>query len=368
MPNKRDITAPKKENRTPFCSVAACRLGLNPGGYGSYMPDHIMLIETPLPWPRGYLREPGTLPPEVIELARSLIYERPTGTPLRHRFLAIAPDADYSRPGYRRLIYYRRPEGLFADFSQVEYQVPTADVGPLAWALLQEPDQLPTFDRYRQETHTRDLLVCTHGAVDAACSKFGYPLYRTLRDQYATPSDGQLRVWRVSHIGGHLFAPTMLEMPGGRYWGFLGETEAEQVARRSGDPVRLRDNYRGWCGLQGPFLQVAERELFMQFGWDWLDYHKSGRIVAPDEGGANGQDDPTRPWAEVRIDFASPDGQVQGTYEARVEVECTLAAPPRTGSAETYPYPQYVVTQARFIPTAAYRLTPQPLLQTMATT
>ena len=113
---------------------------------------------------------------------------------------------------------------------------------------------------------------------------------------------------------------------------------------------------------------MAERELFMQFGWDWLDYHKSGRIVAPDEGGANGQDDPTRPWAEVRIDFASPDGQVQGTYEARVEVECTLAAPPRTGSAETYPYPQYVVTQARFIPTAAYTLTPQPLLQTMATT
>ncbi|MCB0214685.1 MAG: sucrase ferredoxin, partial [Anaerolineae bacterium] len=165
------MAAQKNENSTQFCSVAACRLGLNPGGYGSFVPDHIILIETPLPWPKGYLREPDPLPPEVIELVRRLVLERPSSTPLRHRFLAIAPDADYSRPGYRRLIHYRRPNGLFADFNQVEYQVPTADLGPLAWALLQEPTRLSAFDRYRIDAApTRDLLVCTHGVVDAGCA------------------------------------------------------------------------------------------------------------------------------------------------------------------------------------------------------
>ncbi|MCB0209786.1 MAG: sucrase ferredoxin, partial [Anaerolineae bacterium] len=235
-----------------------------------------------------------------------------------------------------------------------------------AWALLQEPTRLSAFDRYRIDAaSTRDLLVCTHGVVDAGCAKFGYPLYRTLREQYAAPSGGRLRVWRVSHIGGHLFAPTMLEMPGGRYWAFLDAETAGQVAQCSGDPTHLRDNYRGWCGMELPFLQVAERELFMLFGWDWLNYCKSGRTLARNEERTDAHSAPARPWALVRIDFASPDGQVQGAYEARVEVACTLDAPSRSGSAETRPYPQYTITQARFIPAVADTPADQPLLQTV---
>jgi len=39
-------------------------------------------------------------------------------------------------------------------------------------------------------------LVCTHGNVDVACSRFGYPIYEKLRKEY---SDENLRVWRCSH-------------------------------------------------------------------------------------------------------------------------------------------------------------------------
>lgn len=348
-----------KEATAQFCSVAACQVGLDPGGYGGFPYDHTLLIETPLPWPKGFLREAGSFPPEVIELARRLILERPDGAPVRHRFLALAPDAEYSRPGYRRLIYYRRPVGPFAAFTQVEYLVPEAKIGPLAWALLQEPAHLSAFDRYREmPARTRDLLVCTHGAVDAACGKFGYPLYRALRETYAAHSEGQLRAWRVSHFGGHIFAPTMLDMPGGRYWAFLDAEKVEQVVRRSGNPARLRGHYRGWSGLERPFLQVAERELFIELGWAWLDYLKSGQVLAQDEGRPNAHGGVARTWAEVRIDYASPDGRVRGAYEARVEVERKIEAIPSTGGSETHPYPQYVVTQARFVPADFYATMP----------
>ncbi len=71
--------------------------------------------------------------------------------------------------------------------------------------------------------------------------------------------------------------------------------------------------YRGWCGLES-FEQRAEREIWIQQGWEWLSYNKQGRTLA--QGG-----DPDQPdWAEVDIDFASPDGQTRGSYQARIEV------------------------------------------------
>lgn len=89
-------------------------------------------------------------------------------------------------------------------------------MGTLAWALYEAREQLPTFERYRvpDADKVRDILVGTHGTIDVACAKFGYPLYRHLRDTYA---DEGLRVWRVSHFGGHVFAPTLMDMPTGHY-------------------------------------------------------------------------------------------------------------------------------------------------------
>ncbi|MCG8349720.1 MAG: hypothetical protein MI924_18295, partial [Chloroflexales bacterium] len=256
-----------------FCSVCARQAGLDPSGYAAAH-DQLLAIETPLPWPATMFREPGTLPHELLEMIKILRQEHMQGRPVRIRPIAIAPDPEYSRPGFRRVLFYQRPNDPCAAFTQQEYLAPQAELGPLCWALLRDPAALPRFEAYYQPTgDMRDLMVCTHGTVDAACGKFGFPLYKLLRERHAALSGGRLRVWRVTHFGGHVFAPTMIDMPHGSYWAYIGAEEAALLVQRCGDVGRLRGHYRGWSGLAAPFLQVLERELFLRYGWPWLDYH-----------------------------------------------------------------------------------------------
>jgi hypothetical protein len=57
----------------------------------------------------------------------------------------------------------------------------------------------------------------------------------------------------------------------------------------------------------------------MQEGSEWLDYQKSGRVLAIDSSDADYPD-----WAEVRIEFNSPDASINGAYEARIEANGTV--------------------------------------------
>lgn len=323
-----------------FCSICAKQAGLDSAG-SAYTYSHVLAAEIPLPWPESMYSEPGILPQELLDVRRLLIESYQRGNPLSISAFAIAPDAAYSRPGYRRVLSYRRPEGPFAIFEQEEYLAPEDDFGPLCWALLVDHAALPRFEDYRQPaTNMRDLMVCTHGAIDAACAKFGFPIFRQLR-RMADQSAGQFRVWRVSHFGGHVFAPTVLDMPEFRYWAYIEHEKVEMLALHGGDTAELRECYRGWAGLESPLLQVAERELFVRHGWPWLDYLKEGQVLSQAEIVAS--DDPA--WAEVRIGFVAPDASERGAYVARVEQTSSIECIYSTGDPETYAYPQYTVTR-----------------------
>ena len=87
------------------------------------------------------------------------------------------------------------------------------------------------------------------------------------------------------------------------------------LVHRNGSVSGLREYYRGWSGLS-EFEQIAEREIWMQSGWSWLNYLKAGKILAMEEVGEGQKTN----WAEVRIDFAATDGSTTGAYEARIEV------------------------------------------------
>lgn len=277
-----------------------------------------LVVEAPTPWPSD-VWDSDLVPPALRTLARTA---RERG--LRLRPLAIAPDPEYSRRGYTRLLHLRRPTVPFAVYMKDEFLVPSDEVDPLVGALVAQPVAPPRFERYRQDSaHIRDLLVCTHGSQDACCAAFGYPVYRLLRDRYAAASGGRLRAWRVSHFGGHRFAPTLIDFPAGHYWGQLGAEALERLIRRAGPLPDLRRCYRGWAGL-GFFEQVAEREILRREGWAWITYLKSGSVL-DDEGRPIGPEaDPVfaeRPLqrAKVRIDFAAPDGGAAGAYEATLE-------------------------------------------------
>ena len=319
-----------------YCNVLAMEKGLDPAGSAGAF-DDAMLVETPLPWKHPMHHLVGVLPPQIIDVLRLWRQQSQAGTPVRHRPLMIAPDAAYSLPGWRRLMFFTRTAPRIAQYARTEYLVPEAELGPLVWAWYQAQDEVSRFDTYRVDPQAgRDLLVCTHGTIDAACAKFGFPLYAMLRQQHAHE---HLRVWRVSHFGGHVFAPTLLDMPTGHYWAYVDAPQAAQIARQSGNVRDLYGYYRGWAGLVPGFAQATEREVWMQHGWDWFAYPRAGRILAKDATAAHPQ------WAQVHLDYSTPDGTAQGSYALRVEVRMHVHTRPKTADEKEYAYPQYVVTE-----------------------
>jgi hypothetical protein len=215
----------------------------------------------------------------------------------------------------------------------------------LVRAICADPTNLADWELYRQPVGEamRDLMVCTHGAVDVVCAKFGYPAYKLLRTHYA---DKNVRVWRVSHFGGHICAPTLLTFPDGRAWAYIGAEQAPQLVLQSGDPRDLYGNYRGWAMLPRPFAQVVEREVWMREGWAWLECEVDAEVTAVDQP-ASEEEKPA--WAEVLLLYTRPDGR-RGRYQARVELSHTLDLYGSTKSEHPHAFAQYQVTALEHTP------------------
>lgn len=315
-----------------YCNCLALESGLRPSGHAGDFQD-AFILEAPLPWKLDMMQKAGALPQTVIDLLALWLQEYRDGKGYPHRPLVIAPDPEYSREGYRRVMFYSRPEGAFAEYEKTEYCVPDADAGDLIWAWYQDRGEMPRFEPYRapDADATRDILICTHGTVDAACAKFGYPLYKYMRNHC---THNGLRVWRVSHFGGHVFAPTLMDMPHGGYWAYIDKAQADQIASRSGDVAALEGHYRGWAGVEDGFMQAAESALWQMHGWDWFKWQKSGQIIAADDA-----EQPS--WADVQIRCATPEGKT-GVYTVRVEVRQYIETIITTGDERRHNYPQYV--------------------------
>lgn len=342
-----------------YCSVISKAVGEDPIG-SAIAADQWLFIEVPRPWTKA-------LWPDKPQLASLLpLFDQIRRRPrlwLQLRIGAIVPDPEYSRPGYSYLLYYQRPSQLFTQFTAQAYCLPTAQVAELAEALLLHPGQLSTFNPYRQPA-SRDLLVCTHTHYDVACGRFGTPLYKTLRQDYAgTLASTPLRVWQTSHFGGHHFAPTLIDFPAGRFWGHLEPDVLDQLIYQRGDEHQLKPFYRGWGGCDR-WGQIAERAIWMQEGWPWLAYPKAVQVVTKDPGRLSHRLlrgvlrwipairaqvllkklEQKLSWAQVRIQFNSPDSSAMGTYEVRVEVSHTVMSQMRSGKGQLRdPVKQYRV-------------------------
>jgi hypothetical protein len=313
-----------------LCSLVSRANGEDP--IGSAKPiENRLIVELPQPWQRDAL---GSR--RLVEGLRPIV-EGAREAGLLDAFSAILPDREYSRNGHTRLLFLRKPSGPFAVYEKEDFLVPNGGVAAAAGALL-KGDGLGRFERYRQQTdHVRDILVCTHGGRDVCCGKFGYPAYDLLRRRHAAP--GKLRVWRTSHIGGHRFAPTMIDYPEGRHWGHLEPWAAERLAARRGPVSDLSPFLRGWAGLRSPAEQAAEREVFAREGWVWTGYLKEGCVLHSGDG-----------RTEVRIDYRSLDGATSSAYEATVEVAGTVMTMESSGDAELAEVDQYRIVRLEQAP------------------
>ena len=105
------------------------------------------------------------------------------------------------------------------------------------------------------------FLVCTHGKRDRCCAKYGLPLYENLSNLAPETT------WQSSHVGGHRFAPNVIYLPSGIYYGrFTGE-EAGRLAASANAGKILIDHYRGRA-CYPPEVQAAEFYLRSQTGID----------------------------------------------------------------------------------------------------
>ncbi|NJM98679.1 MAG: hypothetical protein HC800_17320 [Phormidesmis sp. RL_2_1] len=140
-----------------------------------------------------------------------------------------------------------------------------------------------------------------------------------------------VRIWQVSHIGGHRFAPTAISLPDGRYYGRLTPSALCAIINRSGSIDQLRSTYRGWS-LLPPSVQVLERQLLLSQGWSWLNNKIAYQAIASPS--ANGPSENN--LVRVKLSVQQPNGNII-THQAKlvrdinqpdcVKVSCGSALP-----------------------------------------
>lgn len=371
-----------------FCSVNARTLGADPLGTAP-MYDEFIMMEFDLPWARNVVDSaefPGGVAAAVAEA-------KDRGR--RVQLQCFAPDGRYSRPGMCRVMYFSRrssaPEAS-SQYASLEYVVPVDGVEALIRFLLLGDGGGDSdgagFASFRVERgNVRDLFVCTHGARDACCGKYGVALQIDLdavanatvaRRETAGAADnvdiaagdddtaetnqrvcqatghvpaGRTRVWRVNHLGGHRFAPTLLELPAARYWGALESDVVQTLVDGPAGLDRLRPYYRGWSGLHSPAEQVAEAEAWRRIGSAWLAYDKTiYTVVRRDDGPDAGStpaalgDGTDRERAQVVLEWTDPRSGKRGRIEVGVEVSHMLTLLESCGAEEVHSE-QYVVAR-----------------------
>ena len=231
------MTVPVPAARAEFrCSVASLEAVEPLEGTASTIRGFVV-VETPGPWGVHAVQE-SRLDPEVRR--RLLDLEGQGVRPLLIR-----------RPG-------RRPRG--AAVRLFTAHVPSAR---LESAELADPRELLDLDldalapgrSVGLEQHPGPLfLACTHGRHDACCAELGRPLAAALAA--AAPEES----WEVSHIGGDRFAPNVLVLPHGLYYGRLLPAEAEQLVTAHHDGRLDLEHLRGRSSY--PFaVQAAEIHL-----------------------------------------------------------------------------------------------------------
>ena len=228
---------------SPRCAAHAASIEVDPGGSALHV-DEVLMIDVPLPWPKPVWAADGfTHVPEAVMAAGE--------AGRRVRALAAVPIDD----GISRIVGYgRMPE--VGPMIRHEWHADASEIGELADRLLR--GGLGSADDRLVESGSdqREVAICAQGSHDICCGADGMRLVGEL-----VAIRPGLSVRKVSHTGGHRYAPTGITFPDGRMWGFVSVEELGAIVDRDGSPAAVAGRCRGWMGLP-PVAQVAERAVF----------------------------------------------------------------------------------------------------------
>lgn len=279
----------------PRCAAHATAIGTDPGGT-AISAEAVALVEAPLPWPKpvfasgvlegftpmmdlhvGPTRVLATVPPDTADRHNAA----PPDTPDGHN--AAPPDERSPRGKVPVVLHWRAGAGSRSAY----FEADSSDGlrGLFAHLAHQSPaDPVPKgagFASVGYAENERSVLICTQGSHDVCCGSEGTRLaadfeavlraYRVadVDEPYAgaPTAGGRVAVHRVSHTGGHRFAPTAMTLPDGRMWAGIEAGELASILDRTADATALAPRCRGWWGAPTGPAQVAERAVFAQVGW-----------------------------------------------------------------------------------------------------
>jgi hypothetical protein len=256
-----------------------------------------VLIECPPPWKADELRSKA-VSANLRSLGDEFYKIHPNG------ILLFIYNEKLRRDGLTRILIFTPMSGFTQGYAKQEIHVPSIeDVATVLKNWLAGED----VGGRDINPHVRDILICTHGAVDKRCGRCGVPFYRQANAVVADLGVESVRIWQSSHFGGHRFAPTVLDVPQCRYYAWLDASSFAAILTYNGDISCLQYIYRGWAILPYP-AQAMERELIFQHGWEWFNYQVTCHIVEQSEDEC---------FHRIELSAASSDGSIN-CYQADV--------------------------------------------------
>ena len=270
---------------SPRCAPFTSDLGVDPAGT-AFAAQLVVLIEAALPWPKPVNEHPV--------MAGSMALMRSASVPTR--VLAAVPrtlgggsvdqggvDQGSFSKGSVFVVAYRQ----LADsptMSRTSFEVPEAELVDLVSQLTSgaAPGGLAYVASHIDKAGPA-VMICTQGSHDVCCGEMGETLAVETEDRFP-----EVEVFRVSHTGGHRFAPTALTLPDGRMWAYLSADDLAKIFGRSGPPVDVADKCRGWIGAARGAAQTAERAVFAAEPWAWDELTRTVEVLerqTPDSSG-----------------------------------------------------------------------------------
>ncbi len=221
----------------PRCTDWSSSIALDPRGT-AFAADTVTFIATPAAWPKPVFAHP---------LLTGLAPRMNTTIGVTRNF-AFRQDASSDD---RVLVYiYSGPE-----MTGKSYLVPPPHLPEL---ILNQDDRWLS----GEPAPSRVLAVCTQGSHDVCCGADGTRFA-------AAAADRDVTVLRVSHTGGHRFAPTALFVPDRRMWAHVDLALLDAILERSCEPREIIGRCRGSIAAPPGPGQVAECEILARIGWEW---------------------------------------------------------------------------------------------------
>ena len=221
-----------------FRCADAARLRADPIAGSAPQASRWLLLEHPGPWPVDAVAGAGIDPAVLSTLEEAA--SRAAG-----RILLVRRPGRINRLAARRWIVAGPELGWVAGPWTEDRDLVTA-----AQALLADPAEAGGISE-------PIMLVCAHGVHDACCAIRGRPVASALAAEWP----GQ--VWECSHVGGDRFAPNLVVLPDGYYYGNLDVRSAVHTVRQhlagAVEPGPLRGIARFLPPVQAAVVAAYER-------------------------------------------------------------------------------------------------------------